>query len=133
MTKKSAEILEIRSSHRKRIKCSQSFQALMNKWKDISAELDTIIEEEETCDVSHDTRTQIESRYEKAGHDQRSLFEAAAKLNANKFADVLAKLELWKAVTSPGHDSNEPLSLAEEILLSAYYDMDRLVTHVDET
>ena len=132
MTKKSAEILEIHSGQRNNTKCSQSFQVLMSKWQDISGEFDAIIEEEDACQGNHATQKQIESRYEKAGYDQRDLFEAASKLNANKFADVLAKLELWKAVTCPGHNTGEPLSLAEEILLSAYYDMNRLVARNED-
>ena len=67
----------------------------MSKWQDISGEFDAIIEEEDACQRNHATQKLIESRYEKAGYDQRDLFEAASKLNANKFADVLAKLELW--------------------------------------
>jgi len=132
MTKKSAEILEIRSSKASPPNYSQSFKSVMKRWGEISVELDTLIEEDQKSISSEVNRHQIESRYEKAGEEQRDLFNAATKLHANKIEDVLAKLELWKAVTCPDDYAPDQLSITEEILLSAYYDMTRLVSHSED-
>lgn len=129
MTEKSAEILEIRSSLPRPPNYSRSFKSVMKRWDEISIELDTLIKEDEKSQPSQISRHQIEAKYEKAGEEQRDLLNATTNLHANKFEDVLAKLELWKTVTCSDDYMRDDLSLIEEVLLSAYHDMIRLVSH----
>lgn len=99
----------------------------MRRWESISADLKTAFEEEELHATDAQIQSDIEAKFEKGGHAQCDVLESAAGLNAIELADVLAKLELWKIATCPTPESEKLLSLPEQVLLSAYSDLSRLL------
>lgn len=122
-----AQILWIKGDHRTKPRYSQIFQNVMHRWETIAAELDAAFEEDTMSNAEGPIQLCTEEKYEEAAQQQRDIFDTMAKLNAVEFTDVLAKLELWKAVTCPTSETEEQLSPTEAVMLSAYYDLSRLI------
>lgn len=127
MASEAAEILYLNRTQKNNPEYSQPFQAVMRTWERTTIELDNAFEQESTGEAGQQVQRDIEATYEKAGREQREVLESLVMLDANKMDDVLAKLELWKATACPTLETAEQLPLTDQVLLSAYHDLKRIL------
>lgn len=127
MANESAKILHLDCSQERGPDYSLPFKLILRKWKRVTIELNAAFEKEEMNENGQQSQIDIEETFERAGRDQRDVFESIAKLDATKIEDVLAKLELWKVTACPTLEAEQHLSLAEKVLLSAHDDLQRLL------
>ena len=122
MKQDSAQILNIKNTEKARQEYSEPFENIMQRWNDITVELESAFEQERTY-KGQSSQHDLEAIYKNAGNQQRELFNAAAKLKALRLVDVFANLEFWKTTVCPTPDSEAQLSLTDDMILSAYRDL----------